>query len=199
MDVDELLERLRTGGSGTRAEAVEALLGEDDHRVQPALVNALSDPDPWVRKSAAAVIVHRVDESAVPALIEALSDTSADVRADSAIALGKVGDRGQGQLLIELLWDQEPGVRAGAAEALGRLREQEAVPMLHDFANVDPHELVRFHAEVALVRLGIDHGMPTVMKHFRSENETFYGEASRFMNELLIESFDRNVFEDNQS
>src|SRR3954454_959052 len=76
-----------------------------------ALVDALKDRDPDVRKAAAQSLgrIGRDAKAAVPALAAALDDAVVDVRGASALALGRVGPdaRDAAPALARLLKDKE--------------------------------------------------------------------------------------------
>lgn len=105
---------LATGHNVSRCRAADALLTAFGHpsieeMSRTALVNALRDPDPGVRASAASAFQFwnsRLD-IVVPALTAVLSDTDESVRGNAASALGQLGPAAKSAVpeLIKLLQD----------------------------------------------------------------------------------------------
>src|SRR5262245_20728759 len=93
----------------------------------PALLDALKDQDPEVRRSAAYALQElggvrlSVGSAAAPALIDALKDQDGQVRISAAEALNGIGVGAEAAVpaLIDALKD-EYEVRRSAASALGR-------------------------------------------------------------------------------
>ncbi|HYT77947.1 MAG TPA: HEAT repeat domain-containing protein [Actinomycetota bacterium] len=85
-----------------------------------AVVAALSDPDPVVRRTAAAAMTTLRTPAAVGALTRSLADPQVDVRVEAVRALGMIDDDGVPPVLIGTLKDPELRVREMAAEALMR-------------------------------------------------------------------------------
>ena len=92
--------------------------------VTPAILGALKDPEPGVRKVAAGAFrsMEAPPRNAIPGLIETLRDESAEVRAAAVWALGEIEDARAIPLLIPVLRDDvDAGVRRVAAWALGSI------------------------------------------------------------------------------
>lgn len=85
-----------------------------------AVVAALSDPHPLVRRTAAAAMTTLRTPAGVGALSRSLSDPQAEVRVEAVRALGMIDDDGVPPVLIAALKDPELRVREMAAEALTR-------------------------------------------------------------------------------
>jgi len=91
-------------------------------------VQALSDPDPKLRKKAAEKLgnVGSSDPAVVPALREALKDKDADVRCEAILALAKCGS-GAKEAIEPLKAigreDRDTKVRSYAAKALEKLEK----------------------------------------------------------------------------
>jgi len=85
-----------------------------------AVVAALSDPDPLVRRTAAAAMSTLRTPAAVGSLSRSLADPQVDVRVEAVRALGMIDDDGVPPVLIAALKDPELRVREMAAEALTR-------------------------------------------------------------------------------
>jgi len=89
-------------------------------KTTPALVESLSDNDPFIRSVAAEVLGRLKERAAVENLIALLKDHSKYVREKAAIALGHIGDRSAVPALIEALNDESEEVRVTVAGVLGR-------------------------------------------------------------------------------
>jgi serine/threonine-protein kinase len=87
-----------------------------------AVVSALEDPDPAVRRIAASAMSSLRSPSAVHALSRSLSDPRADIRVEAVRALGLIDDDAVPSTLITALKDPEVRVREAAVEALVRWR-----------------------------------------------------------------------------
>jgi HEAT repeat protein len=86
------------------------------------VIDALEDPDPMVRRTAATALGELRTVQAVEALGRALSDPQAFVRVEAARALGLIDDDAVLPPLISALKDPATRVREVAGEALGRWR-----------------------------------------------------------------------------
>jgi HEAT repeat protein len=121
-----------------------------------ALIRALEDEDPSVRRSAASSIAMfgPSASAAIPALLEAAGDKAQGVRQAAALALGKIGLKAVPALQLALK-DQNFKVRTSAARALGWMGPEaaEAIPDLIE-ALKDEYGLVRSAAVSALGWVG---------------------------------------------
>jgi len=93
-----------------------------------AILEALNDPDPWVRAHAVrklGLLPHPPPE-AIPLLIKMLKDKSPELRASSAGALGEYGPAAHSAIpaLLQTLGDGDPGVRQITGEALKLIQNQ---------------------------------------------------------------------------
>ena len=143
-----------------------ALGALSDPAARPALVLALQDPDPGIRKTAAHAIGELGGESAVPALQPLLGDPVADVRWNAALSLSRLGSQAGVPVLFEMmdrdLIGQVPEITAAQAEeviisaivALGITGVTEAQAILQDLSTGDPSLKVRQAALEALKVLG---------------------------------------------
>jgi HEAT repeat protein len=84
------------------------------------VADALSDPDPRVRRTAAVAMSTLRAPTAVGVLSRTLSDPHAEVRVEAVRALGMIDDDAVPAILIAALQDPEARVRDTASEALGR-------------------------------------------------------------------------------
>lgn len=128
-------------------------IGEPARAAGPALVAALQDPDPTVRKVAVQSVGKLAPEvpGAVPALVELFPDVGA-VRAIAEFGLA-AGDAVP--KLTALLDDPDPTVRRNAARTLGRIGDaaKSAIPAL-TARLADPDPPVRQYAARALGWIG---------------------------------------------
>ena len=83
---------------GIRAHAAFALgvIYEPSKEVLETLINALSDEDTQVRRSAARAFRYKSEKKAIPALIKAIKDRDKEVRFYATSALGDMGRAAQG-------------------------------------------------------------------------------------------------------
>lgn len=115
----------------------------------PALLLALRDPHPQVRRLAVwAFSEMRFPETAA-AVAVLLADPDPGVRAEAAGALGDMDERRWLSAMIALLNDEHAYVRQRAAHALGDLQAAAAVPML-EARLLDRDEKVASEAKWAL-------------------------------------------------
>lgn len=157
---EELARLLEACRSGSRDEQLAALERIDSLKVAeaaPAVVEALSSADEWVRSSAAEVLGRLgadASEVAGPALIDALDDAESMVRSDAAKALDLLGYRPAAQRIGKLLEnDPDAVVRADAAETLGNIGDAGSLSVL-EAALDDPDEAVRGYTASSLGLLG---------------------------------------------
>jgi RNA polymerase sigma factor (sigma-70 family) len=96
----------------------------------PALLNALSDPEPGVRFEAAPALahIHQQLDVVIPALVKHLHDSDASVRRNTAFALGELGTDGKPAVpaLIQLLKDDNVEVKPWTKDALKKIDPVEA-------------------------------------------------------------------------
>jgi len=143
-----------------RVAAAQVLgdLGPAARNAVPALVEALRDRDPTLRRNAAFALgkIRAKPALVVPALAGLLSDRNEEVRMYAAIALKKFGSQAVSAVpdLIAALTDRNWQVRDRAALALGAIGKKQGgvVPALEE-ALQDEHRYVRSSAATALASL----------------------------------------------
>lgn len=133
--VDALVSHgLTDDDEDVRQFAVEALGELGGERAGAAAVEALADPNPWVR-SEAVVALDRIDRAQYEEHIEAgLDDDHHAVRRNAAVSLFK--RRGEAMLdtLLEQTRDESERVREWAAHLLAGVDDERASQRLHDLA-----------------------------------------------------------------
>jgi hypothetical protein len=112
---DETLERL----------GLFARMGREDAR--EALVDALDDPDPDVRKQALEALAELGDDDAVDVISPLIEDPEPKVRERLAKELGDTDNPAAGDVLVRLLRDESPDVVEESLKSLGDLRYQPAL------------------------------------------------------------------------
>ncbi len=123
-----LTDVLARGTRDGRRAVVEALAQLEAPSAYPALVTALTDPDPAVRQGALAALGELADRRALAAFRQRLlHDTDAGVRAEAAYRIGKLGTAGD---VADLQWvamhDPTRTVRVWAAWARAAITGEEA-------------------------------------------------------------------------
>jgi len=105
----------------------------------PALVMALQDRSPVVRRLAAWGLSEMRFPETAPALAALLADPVPEVRAEAAGALGDMGETRWLPAMLAMLRDTDPGVRARVAHVLGDLAVPATAPALRALLqDVDP-------------------------------------------------------------
>jgi HEAT repeat protein len=126
--------------------------------LSPALVKALADYEPSIRRDAAyalGIVLTPPVTDAVAFEIEAsLSDTVPSVRVAAARTLGRLQVRNAGVPLIGRVNDEDLDVRLAAMRALGDLREQQALVALTDQLNFYTRGVAGRAAISALAAIG---------------------------------------------
>jgi HEAT repeat protein len=145
---------LQIGSPRERWEAAATLgRGPASAAVAGALVEALSDDEPFVRAEAGNALVRFGIEAAREPLQQALRSSQPSRMAGAAETLGRLRDAESVGLLLDALAAEEPAVRTSVAEALGRIGSAEALPALLTALD-DPVPAVRWAAAGALGHLG---------------------------------------------
>lgn len=127
-----------------------ATLGEN---AVDALLEALEDDEPGVRRGAAWALGVIRNPRATNPLISRLADPDVSVRSGAAWALGVIGDSRATQALINSLADETAEVRRKAAWALGEIGDPGAVEaLIHSLKDED--EDVRRVSLLVLEKLG---------------------------------------------
>jgi hypothetical protein len=132
-----------------RTRAVELLARRPEAEAQAAVIDALSDPDESVRRTALSAIgpvKHAPTIAAVASLLQ--TSTSWPLRVRASEALGRLGQGGADPSVVDTLAAAARGdayalVREAAARALAPIDRARAKPILEELAAKDPEPRVR--------------------------------------------------------
>lgn len=125
----------------------------DTEAARDALLAALSDPSPDVRRDVIYALGEIEDPRSFDSLVTLLSDSASDVRRAAAWALGELDDARAVEPLVRVLGDQSAEVRRAAIQALGELDAPQAVaPLMAQMQDLEAD--VRRSAAYALGEIG---------------------------------------------
>jgi len=127
--VDSLVKDLSKKDYHVRKRAKTSLANIGKPAVE-ALILAMKDASPGVKKEAAWILGRIGDPRAVDSLISVLSAEKAYVRAEATWALGSIKDTRATVALLEAINDRDPHVRSNAVKALGKIGDSRAVEPL---------------------------------------------------------------------
>jgi HEAT repeat protein len=131
--------RLGSGEAEERRDAVVRLGSMHHPEASRAAVEALKDPLPIIRATAASAILSMPAEESVANLIPLLGDKDEFVRREAAYALGSTRSTSATSALIErLLTDKKDEVRSAAAVALGQIKDAGSVSALVSVLSQQP-------------------------------------------------------------
>jgi len=140
-----------------RVHAAQVLASANDPRAVGALVKALGDEHPDIRRLSARALREIGSIRSVEPLIERLSDPEETwkTRICAAEALGRIGTTSAVEGLVARLQDpsENPEARIAIATILGRTRSPAAQEALRECLR-DPDARMRGAAEQALVKAG---------------------------------------------
>ena len=116
----------RQGGSRAAVRAVFAVLGPE------AVLSALSDPKPVVRRAGIDEVMVVRDQRAAPRLVELLADADLDVARGAAMACGHLQVAAAARPLVDRIAaiDSDPEMRQECLRALGKVGGDLAFPVL---------------------------------------------------------------------
>jgi hypothetical protein len=135
--------------------ALFAQIGREEAR--EALMEALGDPDPEVRKRAVEALAELGDDDAVDGISELARDPDPEVRKALAKELGSSGNPTAAPVLLTMLHDESPSVVEEALKSFGDLHYQPARRDIEAFTR-DENLEVAGAAGRALRALGDDEG-----------------------------------------
>jgi HEAT repeat protein len=111
----------RSDDAQGRAEAIQAVAEEGAEMAADAILSALQDPLPRVRREAARAVARLQGSRAVVALLNGIEANPDLLEEETVDALGHLGDPAAVPALIAALENPRPLLRRAAARALGRI------------------------------------------------------------------------------
>jgi len=152
----------------TRHRAAIALYRLGEGVAGRVVIEALENPDPYVRLAAAELLGPMGDDRVVPPLIKALDDDALLVQRAAAHALGGLGAVKAGPKLLSILLDETawPELRKVAATALATMQYEPAYPHFRKLADSAENE-VRIGVASALATLGDRECVPIFIRVLR--------------------------------
>jgi hypothetical protein len=162
-----LLARLEAPSETPTGEVLDQLalfarMGRGEAR--EALVDALGDPDPDVRKRAVEALAELGDDDAVGSIAQLIADPDPEVRKQLAEELGSTGNPAGGPVLETLLRDESLDVVEETLKSLADLRYQPALPGIESFARSEDLEIAGA-AGRALRALGDEEGTENTIEY----------------------------------
>ena len=149
-DINDILLSLKTGDTGTRISAIQALGKIGGEKVIAPLVYCATRPEADIRSAAVEVLGRLAEPSTLPTLIERLDDQNTAIQARAICALGNFP---ASPALLERL---RPFLQAGngelegdAAMVLARLGDSDSADAITALL-VSPHASSRKAAAMAL-------------------------------------------------
>lgn len=116
--IDALIQLLGEASDAQQRNAAIELLTRMEHRAVPAILRAITDDDPHVRKLSADILGQTADPRAEKPLISALNDSEENVRMAAAEALGNYKSRSSFEALLNLLDGPDLTLKFCAMESL---------------------------------------------------------------------------------
>jgi HEAT repeat protein len=155
--VDTQLKALVHQEESVRARAAFELgkIRIDPDRVIPALINALSDPDDYVRERVSEALGALYPDSE-PHLLAALRSKESDIKTGAIVSLGLVKTPPDRVLtaIHSVLEDRNPTVRDAAVTTLISYRDKRSIPVLLKCVRVEQDMEVRAAIFLALANFG---------------------------------------------
>lgn len=171
-NVARIRMRLDDRDAAVRAASLYALVDLGVADACDLAIRGLSDPDGFVRRTAAHQLVKLADPAAVPALGErVMEDEDAGVRKEAAAALGAIGSADAVDHLVFALEDPMSEVRLEATKGLARGAPEAAVDALVSMVLQDPEWEIRVQAAMALARSGREDVVPILREAANDPNE----------------------------
>ena len=118
---------LRDESRDVRQLAVE-FLGTYGEEAVPLLMDALEDPEDWVRVRAVEALGQNRVAAAVPKLVTMMENSNLLVQLKITEALGQIGGDVAFQALLGFMSYDSPEIQAAAAEAIDHIRGEEELP-----------------------------------------------------------------------
>ena len=133
----------RSDSESSRAEAIHAVAEEGAGMASDAVVAALADPQPKVRREAARALARLRTPQALDALLRSIEAAPDLLEEETLDALGDLGDRAAVPILVATLENPRPLLRRAAARALGRIGGPDVVAPLEGAAKDGDTDLRR--------------------------------------------------------
>jgi len=180
------LRELQADSPRERWEAARALAQvPPSTRVVNALVNALKDPNPFVRDEASRSLVVLDAQSALPLLIEALNGDSVVQAAAAAETLGQMREESASESLLDALGRPEVAVRMSVLEALAAIGGPLVVPtLISALDDADPS--IRWTAATLLGQLRADAAALPLAEHLADAVRTQDGPTAQSTSPSLL-------------
>lgn len=184
---DDALAILATGLksriSVVRAEVVEAMGSLKQAATVPHLLEAVADPDHWVRSAAAAVLADQDQPAAIPSLEKLYEDEAFLVRRNAAVSVHRLGGTSGLKALQGMLADTDWRVRALVVGDLSRLKVADALPSIRPLLS-DPDWRVQVAASQAIADLGDRQALTELAELLKSEEVWVRRTAAHALNRL---------------
>lgn len=127
--------------SQIRAECIKALAEVNMKEGLPAIENALSEQDVWVRLAAVRGLYRLGGPASASELVRMLCDENEDIRRRAVSCIGWLGKEELAVELVPLLDDSGVSVRLAVVKAMGNLRSRQVVADLIEHLN-DPERKI---------------------------------------------------------
>lgn len=198
LTLDELLEWMKACHPSDRRFAASELGSYTDPRIVKPLIEALDDPDPGVRSTAAHSLgrlgrkpkVAAEAKQAIEKLLALLESENEEIVASAIYALGELGDDRVGsRLLLFLDYPDTPNVKIRniAILALRALRYQAAIPHFRRLLR-DPSAAVRNDAIFALFSMrDRDSTVEETLESLVDDPDPLLSDRARSMIEIIAE------------
>ncbi len=151
--MDPLLALARAEDSDQRWWALRALALIPSPKSQATLIQALSDPDLYVRQCAALGLRHQPTFNAVPALLQALASPDKLLSRLAADALIAIGHQAVPDLILTVK-NGNPTARLEAVRALAVIGDPRAIPVLYGVLS-EESTFMEYWATEGLDRMGV--------------------------------------------
>ncbi len=181
------IRSLRTSDDApSRVAAIQNVGAQGFSAATEEVIKALHDPQPRVRRQAAATLASLGEERAIEALIHMLKDHPALVEEGIIESLGALAHGEALDALIPYLRSPSSLIRRASARALGRLGDARAIPYLADAA-AEPGDIdLRRAALQGLRALGARDAGPAIAAAITDPHPSVRIAASEAVSELEI-------------
>lgn len=157
------IRAIRKLSEANPAERLSAIRSVGEDRMALAadeIIKALHDPQPRVRRQAAAALTRLRDPKSTVHLLHMLDEHPDLVEEETVEALGEIGDRAAVSALERAVSSPRAGIRRAAAKALGRIAAPDAAGVLRSAASQQDDIDLRRAALQALRAIGMQGNTP---------------------------------------